>query len=188
VLIHVLDVSGFEGRDPLKDFDLIQQELEIYSPGLSRKPQIIAANKMDLPSSEENLSRLREKLEDRFPIMALSAATGQGCRELMLEAGKLLKEQEHVLAAVQPDEVKITRLEADDEPTLSAVKEDEAWILTGSEIRRQITRTNFANEAAVNRLLKILRSMDVDGVLRKAGAADGDTVIIGPMEFEYADT
>ena len=188
VLIHVLDISGFEGRDPLADFDMILRELEIYSPGLSGKPQIIAANKTDLPGSEENLIRLREKLGDRYPILALSAATGQGCLQLMQAAAKLLKEQEYALASLPTEEIKITRLDTDDEPALSAVKENDCWILAGSEMKRQVQRTNFANEAAVNRLLRILRSMDVDGILRKAGAADGDTVVIGPMEFEFSET
>ena len=191
VLIHVLDISGYEGRDPLEDFEQIQKELEIYSPGLSGKPQIIAANKMDLPQSQENLSRLIEKLGGRFLILPLSAATGSGCRQLMLEALSLLKEQESALAALPPvaeEEIKVTRLEAESEPALFAEKEKGYWVLGGSEMRRQIQRTNFANDAAVSRLLRILQSMDVDGVLRKAGAAEGDTVVIGPMEFEYSES
>ena len=186
VLIHVLDVSGYESRDPLEDFDAVNKELEIYNPKLSRMPQIIAANKMDLPQAEENLARLRARLEDRYPIIELSAALGQGCQRLVQEAGKLLAEQT-TIPVVPMDEIKITRLEADEEPPISAKRENEYWILTGSEVKRQIQRTNFANEAAVNRLLRILRSMDAERVLREAGAADGDTVVIGPMEFEFSD-
>ena len=186
VLVHVLDISGYEGRDPLEDFDAVNKELEIYNPKLSRMPQIIAANKMDLPQAEENLARLRARLEGRYPIVELSAATGQGCQRLVREAGKLLAEQTNI-PVVATDEIKITRLETDDVPVISAKRENEYWILTGSEVKRQIQRTNFTNEAAVNRLLRILRSMDADRVLREAGAADGDTVVIGPMEFEFSD-
>jgi GTP-binding protein len=188
VLIHVLDISGSENRDPLEDFDLIQKELEIYNPGLSRKPQIIAANKMDLPNAVENLIRLTDKLGDRFPVSAVSAATGQGCMELMREAGRLLKEQPLDFPERTEEEIKVTRLEMDGSPPIMVRRENDFWILSGAVVERQIQRTNFANEAAVNRLLKILRSMDVDGSLKQAGATDGDTVLIGPMEFEYSET
>ncbi|MCL1805043.1 MAG: GTPase ObgE [Clostridiales bacterium] len=193
VLIHVLDVSGFEGRDPLEDFETITKELELYSPGLSSKPQIVAANKMDLPQAEENLARLREKLGGDHQIIAISAATGLGCAELMREAGRLLKEQDAIQArlpepAPGDGDIRVTRLEAADGPPIAVRRDNDRWILSGSEAERQIRRTNFHNEAAVGRLLKILRSMDVDGTLKAAGAADGDTVVIGPMEFEYADT
>ena len=188
VLIHVLDISGFENRDPLEDFDLIQKELEIYNPGLSRKPQIVAANKMDLPHAEENLARLRDKLGDRYPILAVSAATGQGCMDLMWEADKLLNEQPADMPELAVEELKITRLEAGEGLPIMARRENDYWILSGAEVERQVQRTNFTNEAAVNRLLKILRAMNVDGVLKRAGAADGDTIVIGPMEFEYSET
>lgn len=188
VLIHVLDISGFEGRDPLEDFSLIQKELEIYSPGLSGKPQIIAANKMDLPQAEDNLARLRGKLGRHVPVIPLSAATGEGCLQLMRAAWELLKEQDSVLPAAPADEIKITKFEAERAPALLAKREDDYWVLAGSVMDRQIPRTNFANEAAVGRLLKILRSMDADRILREAGATDGDTVRIGPMEFEYSDS
>ena len=188
VLIHVLDISGYENRDPLEDFDLILKELDIYDPGLSQKPQIIAANKTDLPQAEENLARLRAKLGDRYPIFPLSAVTGSGTQQLMREAGRILREQEAVLAPAPVDEIRITRLAPEDGPALEARWEDDCWVLAGAEAKRQIQRTNFANEAAVSRLLKILRSMDVDRILREAGAADGDTVVIGPMEFVFAET
>ena len=187
VLLHVLDISGFEGRDPLEDFDKILGELEIYSPGLSRKPQIIAANKMDLPGAAENLTRLKERWGGSYRIMELSAATGMGCQELMREAGKLLNEQDAAPQPIPEEALKITRLESDEGPPLTVRRDKDRWILSGDKVERQIQRTNFANEAAVNRLLKILRAMDVDGNLKKAGAADGDTILIGPMEFEYTD-
>ncbi|MEL7622152.1 MAG: GTPase ObgE [Clostridiales bacterium] len=187
LLIHVLDIAGSEGRDPLADFEQIQKELEIYSPGLSQKPQIIAANKMDLPEGAENLIRLQEKLGDSYEIFSLSAATGQGCQELMRAAGNRLKELPILPEITVEDEVKITRLEGAEGPALLVRRENDYWVLAGHEVERQILRTNFANEAAVSRLLKILRSLDVDKALRQAGAQNGDTIVIGPMEFEFFD-
>ena len=188
VLLHVLDISGFTGRDPLEDFHMILNELEIYNPTLRAKPQIIVANKMDLPGAAENLARLQETLGGQYKIMALSAATGEGCQQLVWEAGKLLREQEAVLAAVPEEEIKITRLPPDEGPPLVAKRENDYWILAGAEMDRQAQRTNFANDAAVSRLLRILRSMDVDNILRQAGAVDGDTVLIGPLSFEFSET
>ena len=190
VLIHVLDISGYEGRDPLDDFGLILKELDQYSPGLGAKPQIIAANKMDLPGADENLARLRKSLGGQYEIIPLSAATGYGAQELVRVAYRLLKEWEAAADAAlssPEEEMKITRLAEASELPLTARRENECWILEGGALKRQLQRTNFDNEAAVNRLLKILRSMDVDGVLRRAGAADGDTVMIGPLEFEFSE-
>jgi GTP-binding protein len=185
LLIHVLDIAGSEGRDPLLDFEQIQKELEIYSPGLSQKPQLIAANKMDLPAGAENLARLREKLGDSYPIFPVSAATGQGCRELMQAVAVQLAELPLLPEISAEDEVKITRLEAETGPPLFVRRENDYWILAGHEVERRILRTNFANEAAVSRLLNILRLMDVDKALRQVGAQNGDTIVIGPMEFEF---
>jgi GTP-binding protein len=186
-LIHVLDMAGSEGREPLTDFEQIQKELEIYSPGLSQKPQIVAANKMDLPAGAENLARWRERWGDRYEIFPLSAATGQGCQELMREAGARLKALPLLPEISAEDEVKITRLETEAGPGLFVKRENDYWILAGHEAERQILRTNFANEAAVSRLLKILRMMDVDKALRQAGAQNGDTLVVGPMEFEFVE-
>ena len=90
VLVHVLDMSGQEGRDPVADFHTVQQELEAYNPELSRRPTIIAANKMDLPESEDNLERLKVALGDTFKVYAVSAVTRKGVKELMYAAADLL--------------------------------------------------------------------------------------------------
>lgn len=187
VLLHVLDIAGSEGRDPLEDYQTIQKEMEIYNPVLKSKPQIIVANKMDLPGAAENLERLKAGLGGEREIFAVSAATGQGLRELMLAANRMLKELPAALEAPAEDEVKITRFEREQGPALKIVRDNEDYVVTGQEVERQIIRTNFANEAAVNRLLKILRTMGVDKALREAGAQNGDTVVVGPMEFEFFD-
>jgi len=187
LLVHVLDMAGTEGRDPLIDFDRIMTELDIYSPGLSGKPQIIAANKMDIPVAAENLARLREKLGGRYPIIPLSAATGEGCMLLMREAGNRLKEIQ-ALPQILAEEYKITTLREDASPPLVVWRENDRWILAGKEAQKRIQRTDFTNEAAVSRLLSILKAMQVERILREAGAVDGDTVLIGPMEFEFSDS
>lgn len=92
VLIHVLDMSGSEGRDPLEDFDVINEELRAYNPELGERPMLIAANKMDLPGSERNLERLRQKIGGGIEIHPVSAVTGKGVRELMLAAAQVLQQ------------------------------------------------------------------------------------------------
>ncbi|MEA4891299.1 MAG: GTPase ObgE [Peptococcaceae bacterium] len=187
LLLHVLDIAGSEGRDPLEDYRTIQNEMEIYNPALKAKPQIIVANKMDLPGARENLERLKEAMPEGPEVFAVSAATGQGLRELMLAAGRLLKELPLFREEPEGEEIKVTRFEAQEGPALKILRDNENYVVSGHEAERQITRTNFANEAAVNRLLKILRSMGVDKALREAGAETGATVVIGPMEFEFYD-
>jgi GTP-binding protein len=225
LLIHVLDIAGSEGRDPLSDFALVQKELAAYSQGLRDKPQILAANKIDLPDGAANLARLREELGERYPIFPLSALTGEGCQSLMLAAAAGLADLAPARSDGLGDEpgygpadglgdrigdstgdrigdrigdrtgdgpeygpgtgLKITRLRQETGPALRVEGANGRWLLAGYETERQIRRTDFANEAAVNRLLRILRSLDVDQALERAGAKNGDTVLVGPMEFEF---
>lgn len=187
LLLHVLDISGNEGRDPLEDFRLIYTEMVQYDPGLAKKPQIIAANKMDLPGAEDNLQRLRTTYGDQYEIFPVSAATGEGLWPLMRRAGQVLREMPLLQETVPEEDIKITKLEASAGPALAVRRDQDGWIVEGTEAEKQIQRTNFANEAAVNRLLKILRTMGIDKTLKAAGAKNGDTVVIGPMEFEYMD-
>lgn len=187
LILHVLDISGSEGRDPLEDFRLIYTEMVQYDPGLAKKPQIIVANKMDLPAAEDNLQRLRNTYGDQYEIFPVSAATGEGLWPLMRRAGQVLREMPLLQETVPEEDIKITKLEAASGPALAVRRDQDGWIVEGTEAEKQIQRTNFANEAAVNRLLKILRTMGIDKILKQAGAKNGDTVVIGPMEFEYMD-
>jgi GTP-binding protein len=185
--LHVLDISGSEGRDPIEDFRIIQTEMEQYSQGLSSKPQIIVANKMDLPQAQKNLAILEETYGDQYEIFPVSAATGEGLIPLMKRTWQILKEMPVISETVDEEDIKITRMKEAGQPALLVRRENEAWIVEGSEVEKQIVRTDFANEAAVSRLLKILRTMGVDQALRQAGAQSGQTVIVGPMEFEFID-
>jgi GTP-binding protein len=186
LLIHVLDVSGSEDRNPVEDFEAVQKEIELYNPQLRERPQLIAANKMDLTGAEEHLERLREALGDRCAIFPVSAVTGEGLTELMREAGRLLKEIPPEPPAVfDADQVKLTRFQPEAPFTLK--KENDAWILEGPEIRRWTTRTNFENSAAVARFLRVLQKIGVEQALRDQGARHGDTVAVGGYEFEFLD-
>jgi GTP-binding protein len=186
LLLHVLDVSGSENRNPLEDFETIQKEIELYNPQLKERPQIIAANKMDLTGAEENLKSLRKVMQDRYEIFPVSAATGEGLPELMRRAGSLLKELPDLpVVFAGAEQVKLTRFRP--EAPFVLEKENGAWVLTGPEIRKWVVRTNFANQAAVARFLRVLQKIGVERALRDQGARHGDTVIAGDFEFEFLD-
>lgn len=188
LLVHVLDIAGSEGRDPLQDFAVINRELALYSERLARRPQVIAANKMDLPGAEENLARLRQELGEQYPVFPVSAATGQGLTELVNYLARRLPElpPEETVEVVKEDEVKVTRAEADEPFTLER-DEEGVWVIGGQEVEKHFHRTDFNNEAAVRRFQKILEVLGVDRALREAGIQEGDTVRIVDMEFEWQE-
>lgn len=186
VLVHVLDVSGSEGRDPLEDFEVVNQELAKYNANLMRRPMLIAANKMDITEGDEQLNRLREALPE-YEIFPISAATGEGLKPLIYRISDLLDTiaPEEVLP-VEEEALKITKVE--EEPKFS-IERDLAgnFVVSGPEIDRHYNRTQFENDDAMSRFLQIVEAMGVVNALRKAGAKDGDTVRIHEIEFDFMD-
>lgn len=186
VLIHVLDASGVEGRDPVEDFAKINKELALYSPKLAKRPQVIAANKMDLPQSAENLARIeamaKEQGLDVFPV---SAATKQGLGDLMEHVYKML--QQHVEEPAEETAEKVYTAEADDSDDVT-IKRDmtgKGFIVSGKALEKLVAMTNFGNDEAIRRFQYIWRLKGIDEKLREKGIKEGDTVYIGEMEFEY---
>lgn len=183
ILIHVLDVAGSEGRDPIQDFNIINAELGIYSDKLSKKYQVVALNKTDLIDDPEVLARVTKHFTDQglevFPINALS---GEGLPELMERVWYLVKnyvpepdaEDETVLYEAKPDtDFTITR------------GDDAAFTITGSRIERLVAMTNLDDEQSLRRFQKIWRYMELDARLKEHGCKDGDEVIIGGYVFTY---
>ncbi|MGX9706713.1 GTPase ObgE [Laceyella tengchongensis] len=192
VIIHVIDMAGSEGRDPYEDYLQINEELKLYRQDLAHRPQIIAANKMDLPEAEEQLELFKEQLDEDIPIYPISAATRQGLKELMYAAADLLDKVEretppapvveHQFAA----ERKVYKAEAD-VPDFTIRRENELYVVEGERIERLVQKTNFQYQDSVLRFARTLRTLGVEDALRKRGAENGDTVIIGGMEFEFND-
>lgn len=187
VIVHIVDASGIEGRDPVEDYYKINKELKLYSERISRRPQILAANKMDLPGAEENLVRLKELAEkEGIQIFPICAATGQGLRELINAVAKALdeyveepeiEEGEKVYEAQEedPDKVNITRDMSGD------------FVVSGKSLDKLVAMTNFGNDEAVRRFQYIWRIKGIDKKLQEKGIKEGDTVHIGDMEFEYRE-
>jgi GTP-binding protein len=182
VLIFVLDAAQTEGRDVLDDYNTLCEELKKFRADLTRKPFLIAANKIDLPEAEENVIRLREKFKDN--IISISAATGQGTNELMKKAYELLCKvpAEEVTAG---DEIVAHRF--NEEPPFIIEIVDGVFEVSGKRIEKLITMTNFNSEEGLQRFQRTINTMGLEEALRKLGIQDGQTVRIKNFEFDYSE-
>lgn len=191
VIVHVIDMSGSEGRIPYEDYMAINNELEQYNLRLMERPQIIVANKMDMPDAEENLNEFKTKIAEDIPVFPISAVTKTGLRELLLAiADKLETTPEFPLNEIleQEDEDTVLYKYVAEEPDFEISREpDGTFVLSGAKIERLFTMTNFERDASISRFARQLRAMGVDEALRKRGAKDGDIVRLLDYEFEFMD-
>ena len=198
VILHCVDMSGQEGRDPYEDYLAINHELESYNLRLMERPQIIVANKMDMPESEENLKEFKEKLaanydefDDLPPIFPISSLTKQGLGNLLEATAQLLEETDEFLLYDQADmfEEEEAYYGFDEEaPAFEISRDDDAtWVLSGDKLEKLFTMTNFDRDESIMKFSRQLRGMGVDEALRARGAKDGDLVRIGNFEFEFVD-
>ena len=182
MLVHVVDVSGSEGRDPVEDFERITDELAAYG-GLAERPTIIAANKMDLPGAGENLARLRAHFEGTdIEVIPISAATGAGVDELMGAVVRMLPTLPE--SAVFAEEQETPEDEA--EP-FTVAHEDGIYVVAGPLCDRLLGSTNFGDTESLGWFHRTLRSRGVIDALRAAGAKEGDTVLFGDMEVDFVE-
>ena len=183
MLLHVVDVSGSEGRDPVADYDQINRELEQYGE-LSRRPQIVVANKMDLPGSEEALERLRARAaEDGRTVFPVSAATHQGFEPLLDAAEKLLETLPPVQHFAEEEAPEPEKLTDDFEVTV----DHGVFVVTGPAMEHLVNSVNFDDQESLNWFHRTLRRLGVIDALREKGAGEGSTVAIGDMEFDFID-
>ncbi|CAM3492660.1 GTPase ObgE [Brevibacillus invocatus] len=188
LIVHVIDMAGVDGRDPYEDYLQINRELKLYNLKLEDRPQIVVANKMDVPEAQENLKRFKEQLPD-VQVFEISAATRQGVQELMYAIGDMLAtmpEKPAVEEVVEVEERVVFR--AEKEPDAFEIsRENEVFVVSGEKIEKLVRMTNLNSYDAAQRFAKIMRSMGVDNALRKQGAKDGDTVRIGKLEFDFVE-
>lgn len=184
MLLHVLDISGSECRDPLEDYDAIMKELEAYGD-LRNRPMIVVANKMDLPGAEENLQRLKDKLKDTgIPIFPVSAAMKKNFRELMYATIEMLE----TCPPAEPFlEEEIFEFTGTEETPFEVTVENGAYVVAGPAMDRLIESVNFDNEESLNYFHRTLRRMGVIDALREHGAKEGESVVIGEMEFDFVE-
>lgn len=183
ILIHVIDVSGIEGRDPIEDYEKINAELAKYSEKLSRKQQIVAANKIDLLGDSDNLERLMDYMAahgvEVYPICAM---TGEGMDKLLERVWTMLEEY-----VEEPDETtEAVVYKAQNKPDFEVKRDDDgAFVITGARIENLVAMTNFDDDQSLRRFQRIWRYMELDKLLQEHGIQDGNTVRIYSMEFEY---
>ncbi len=182
LLLHVVDISGSEGRDPLDDLDRINTELENYGD-LGKRPQIIVCNKMDLPGAEENLKRMKALAEGMdLPVFAVSAATHQGFDELIDETAKQLEGLPPIMHFEEEEE-----LPKAEEAPFKVVFDGAVYEVIGSGMERLIESVNFDDYESLNWFHRTLRREGVIDALREAGAGEGATVRIADMEFDFVE-
>ncbi len=185
LLIHVVDVAGTEGRDPIEDFEAINAELAGYDEALASRPQIVAANKCDLlPPDDGALARFKDHVQKKgYPVLEISAAAHQGIKELVYAAAARLKDLPPVTvyeADYVAPEVKLGT--ADD---LTIRREGDVWLIQGDWLDRLVARVNFADYESRMYLDRKLREAGVYERMEAMGLQDGDTVSIAELEFEY---
>jgi len=182
LLVHVLDLSGME-RDPVEAFYAINEELVKYSEKLLQKPQIVAANKMDLPEARENFDRVKEKLEQEgYEVIPVSGATGEGLKQLVQRISELLSKLPKAETVEEVKEYKVV-----EEEPFRIEKKGDIYYISGKTVERLVAMTDLDNDSAVKRLQRTLKRMGVDDALREHGINPGDTVVIGNYEFYYTE-
>ena len=181
VLIHVLDVSGSENRDPLEDFYKINEELYNYNEKLRDETQIIFANKMDIPSSKKNLEKLKKALSSKYQIIEGSAATGENVKLLMQKAYQLV--QEKGIDYKTYDEAYVENKVR--EEAITVRKENDDYIVEGPYIDKLMRSTNFNDYESLKYFQENLRKNNVIEKLKSLGIEEGQSVNIGGYEFEF---
>ena len=184
LLIHVVDVSGCEGRDPVEDFDAIMEELQQYSPALASRRMLVVGNKVDITEDRTGLEALKAHVEELgMPFYEMSAAAHMGTRELMKAAAEELSTLPPVI--VYEPEFVPRAPEVDTSGELTIDHEDDIWSVEGPWLQQLIANVNFSDYESRNWFDKKLRESGLFDRLEELGIQDGDTVSMYDLEFEY---
>ncbi len=179
LLIHLLDGAA---DDPLDHFDQINQELSLFNPALAERPQVVVLNKMDLPDARSHWPKVEAAMRARkLPTYAISAATGEGVRQLIARVGSMLLE----LPKPEPIAGEIPVFKLEESPQLTVEREGNAWRVRGEAVERLAHQTMWQYHDAVQRAQRVLEAMGVLDALREAGVQPGDMVRIGSIELEW---
>jgi GTP-binding protein len=179
LLIHLLDGAA---DDPLDHFDQINQELGLFNPALAERPQVVVLNKMDLPDARSHWPKVEAAMRARkLPAYAISAATGEGIRQLIARIGSMLLE----LPKPEPVAGEIPVFKLEESPQVTVEREGDAWRVKGEAVERLAHQTMWQYHDAVQRAQRVLEAMGVLDALREAGVQPGDMVRIGSVELEW---
>lgn len=185
LLVHVVDVSGVEGRDAVEDFDTINSELQKYNQVLSTRPQIVAANKMDIPGAEENYKTFKEELEKRgYKVFGISAATNKGLKELLYAVSETLKTLPDTILLDETQNEEVVYKVQEEKPFEIHI-EDGVYVIEGKWLRKVLGSTNITNYESLQYFQRALKKKGVITALEEMGIQEGDTVRIYDTEFDY---
>ena len=187
IIAHVIDMSASEGRNPYEDYVLINNELKEFNPKLLEKPQVIIANKMDLPEASTNLEEFKKKVPN-VEIFEVSAATNTGLQKVVDHLAIMLNNiQDTPLYEDNEIESHILYTFKKEEPYTITRDDDGTWVISGKEVERIFKMTKFNSEEAIYRFAKKLRRLGIDAKLESLGAQAGDQVRILDFYFDYKD-
>lgn len=184
VIVHIIDMSGSEGRDPYEDYVTINKELGEYEYRLLERPQIIVANKMDGDEAEENLKKFKEKLGDQkvFPIIA---PIHEGIDAVLYAVADALETAPDFFNQEEEQESVLYTYKEVEKPFTIHNKGNGVWEVTGKKVERLVQMASFTTDDGFQRFALQIRNMGIDDALREAGCEDGDTVRLYDFEFEF---
>ena len=184
VIVHIIDMSGSEGRDPYEDYVTINKELGEYEYRLLERPQIIVANKMDGDEAEENLKKFKEKLGDQkvFPIIA---PIHEGIDAVLYAVADALETAPDFFNQEEEQESVLYTYKEEEKPFTIHNKGNGVWEVTGKKVERLVQMASFTTDDGFQRFALQIRNMGIDDALREAGCGDGDTVRLYDFEFEF---
>ena len=183
MLVHVVDISGSEGRNPLEDFEKINAELKKYSKALSKVPQIVVANKIDMPDAEENLRLFREAYGKKYKIIPASVLIREGVDELLKEIRKKLDR----LPPVQPLRYEPFSFETEDPNAFEITRNGDYFLVSGNLVEQLSRKVLLDDPDSFRFFQNILKDKGVISALRAKGAKDGDLIELGDVEFEFVE-
>ncbi|MBM7633938.1 GTPase ObgE [Geomicrobium sediminis] len=190
VLVHLIDVSGLSGRDPYEDYVTINEEIKAYNEVLTKRPQIVVANKTDMPDSEETLNAFLEKLDDdNVTVYRLSTLNRQGLHALIETIVNELENAPEIDAFEKSEEEQegVLYKYTKKEPFVITRDDEGTYVLSGEELERKIVMLDLNRTESARRFSRTMRQMGVDQALRERGAKDGDLVRLAGIEFEFID-
>ena len=184
VIVHIIDMSGIEGRFPYEDYKIINKELSDFDKKLLDKPQIIVANKMDMPSSKYNLQEFKKRVKE--DIFEISAINSQGLDKLLIKIADTLDTIEDKPLYEEDNFESHVLYKFEEEKPFVIEKDNDIYVVKGEKIEKLLRMTKFTDEGA-RRFANKLRHLGVDDALRKEGIMPGDIVRILDFEFEFKD-
>jgi len=185
VIAHIIDISASEGRDPYEDYVIINNELENFNEKIMKKPQIVIANKIDMPGALDNLEAFKKKVN--VPVYPISALTIDGLQEVVNVLADMLDgiKKEPLYEEEKFESHVLYKFEAED--PFHIIKEDDVWVVKGEKPEKLLRMTKFNSDESVLRFSNKLKRMGIDAKLREMGAETGDTVRILDFEFEFKE-